>query len=160
MLLPILSSFIERKALRIMELEAEALGATTTELEAEAIEEPITDDMSLQERVSSYIRRKPPSQDCTAEQMITIETVSLRKGGWRNTEGFLNDLRHMDPNVGVMIFFGAMTAIIFFMYLKKYRSILMSSVYTTSSVALLALALSATLGIDFFGALGVLIMPH
>jgi cbb3-type cytochrome oxidase subunit 3 len=102
----------------------------------------------------TYVRRIPPSQNCQAEEMITIEPISLRRGGWRKTEGALNNIRHMDPKFGTVVFFGVVTAVMFFLYWKKYNSITASALYTTSSLTLLAVALSASLGIDFLSAVG------
>ncbi len=118
----------------------------------EPLEAPVT--------MPVYVRRVPPSQDCEAEKMITIEPVSLRRGGWRNTDGFLNDLRHMDPKVGVVVFFGILAAVMFYLYWKTYKSLGIATIYTTSSLALLSLSLSAAFGIDFFGAVGAAFMPH
>lgn len=101
-----------------------------------------------------------PSQNCEIEKMVTIETVSLRKGGWRNTDGFLNDLRHIDPQAGVLIFYGSLTAVMFYLYWRKLRSLSTSTLYTTSSLAMIALSLSAAFGIDFFGAVGAAFLPH
>lgn len=105
---------------------------------------------------SSYIRYKPPSQDCEPEKMVTIEPVYLG----RKHASILSDIRHMDPKIGVVIFYGVITAVTFFLYYRTTKNISTASLYTTSSVAMLALSLSAAFGIDFFSAVGAAFMPH
>lgn len=102
----------------------------------------------------TYVRHVPPRINCEAEKMVKIETVSLRKGGWRNTEGFLNDLRHVDPKIGTLVFYGVITAVLFYLFWKKTKSMSMSSLYTTSALTMIALTFGAIFGIDFFSAVG------
>lgn len=109
---------------------------------------------------SSYVRRKPPSQDCAAEGMITIEPVSLRRGSWRHSDGYLNSLRRLDPQIAVVIFYGVLTAMMFYLYWNKYKSIAMASLYTTSSLVILAVSLATVFGIDFLGAMGGAVLPN
>lgn len=109
--------------------------------------------------IPTYVRHIPQAQNCEPEKMITIESISLRRGGWRNTDGFLNDLRHIDSNLGTLIFYGVVTAVLFYLYWKSTKSMTIASLYTTSSLCVIALSFGAIFGLDFFGALGV-IMPH
>ncbi len=107
----------------------------------------------------TYVRRKPPSQDCEAEKMITIEPISLRRGGWRHM-GISSTLRHIDPQIGVVIFYAVMTSVIFFLYWRKYKSLLSASIYTTSSITMLGMSFAAAFGIDPLAALGSTILAH
>lgn len=93
--------------------------------------------------------------------MITIEAVSLRKGGWRrHSETILSDLRHLDPKVGTVIFFAVVTAVMFYMYFSRSRTIVSSAISTASSVGILAVVFSLAFGIDLVGAIGgINLMP-
>lgn len=102
-------------------------------------------------------RIQEEEEACTPEDMITIETVSLRKGGWRNTEGFLSDLRHLDKNLAIVIFFAIITAILFLVFYKVYKSTIAAGLYTTSGVTVIAILFSM-IGIDLFSSLGVMIL--
>lgn len=107
-----------------------------------------------------YVRYIPPSQDCEAEKMVTIEPISLRRGGWRNSGTVLSDLRHVDPKLGIIIFYAVIAALLFFLYWKRFQSLAAASLYTTSSVTMFAVALHAAFGIDFFTAVGAAFVPH
>lgn len=116
---------------------------------------------SVAEMAEAYARRRTPpaERNCVAEKMVTIEAVSLRRGGWRNTEGFLNDLRHLDPNIGVLIFYGVITAMLFYLFWKTTKSMSIAAMYTTSGLSIIALTFGALFGIDFFAAIGASVFP-
>lgn len=118
--------------------------------------EPISERGIEPSPQSTYIRYKPPAQDCEPEKMVTIEPVYLG----RKHASVLSNIRHMDPKIGVVVFYGVVTAVTFFLYWRACKNISMASLYTTSSVAMLALSLSAAFGIDFFSAVGAAFMPH
>jgi hypothetical protein len=117
-------------------------------------------EASLPHPISYYTRRIPPAQDCEPEKQITIEPVYLGRGGWRKSGTILSDLRRIDPHLKVIFFFAILTAIMFFFYQWRYKNVLISSLYTTSSVGMIALAMSAAFGIDFFTAIGAAFIPH
>lgn len=91
--------------------------------------------------------------------MITIEPTSLRRGGWKHSEGIVSDLRHIDTKLGTLLFFGAITAVLFYLFYRTQRSMMGATIYTSSSVCMLAISFSTIFGIDLFGSLGASLMP-
>lgn len=103
----------------------------------------------------TYVRPRPhPNQDCEVERMISIEPISLRKGAWRHSDGVLSDLRHVDKKLGTIIFFGVITALLFYLFWRSEKSMPMAAIYTSSSLCIIAITFSLALGIDLFGAIG------
>lgn len=106
----------------------------------------------------TYVRPINQDKNCDIEKMITIEAVSLRKGGWRHNDRILSDLRHLDPKLATVIFFAILSGVIFFIFWRRCKSIPMTSLYTTYTMGIMAVVFSALLGIDFFTAVGAHIM--
>lgn len=102
-----------------------------------------------------YVRRPCPDDQCSIEKMITIEAVSLRRGGWRHSDGVLADLRHIDPKLGILLFFGVVAAALFFFFWRAYRSMPEAAMYSASGFLMVATTFSLLFGVDFFGAVGV-----
>lgn len=114
----------------------------------------INPESTVQPPVLYYVRpRPPPSQDCEVEKMITIEPISLRKGRLKYSDGILSDLRHIDPRLGTLIFFAILTGILFFLFMRTYKSAISASLYTASAVSSIA-AVFSIFGVDLLGAIG------